>query len=252
MPLGTGLDKLLGKLPLVKDGKGISSTERTRSLSRSSLVDCRNVGADVLQRYQKQWEEIHDRTIECSLLSNTVDELTSPIFQRINQREEALKRLNALLTSIPSLEQDIDKVEDDLKNTFQSLSRLEEVIDRRTEVKFDEDIRRKFDVQYAVSIHSKRLNREFDKNSRLLEVEHSKRLIELKKREEMKILEKQKKLQEAFDREVKQYKTSGKIAKSPQMAAPSLPLEQVEVPQDEADREQLEKFLAEESYEALP
>ena len=213
-----------------------------------------DAGADILHRYQVQWSKIHEETVLSSKTLSEIEEAIAKITKDVIKRGKIITEFNSLLQSLPSLEADIDTIEQDLRKTIDSLQSLEEVIDAKQECLFDNELRKRFDTQYVLKIHEQRLDREFAKISKSMSKEHSKRVEEVKKAHDLKIQEKQRQFQAAFEKEVMQYKTRKEMKKSSSdletaSVSPTSTLEDIIVEADEADQETLEKFLQEEEEE---
>jgi hypothetical protein len=249
--MSVNIEKLFGIIPMKKEvslaGPSVLNPGERSKDPRLTPFDA---GADILYRYQVQWSRIHEETVLASKIATQVEESCAHFSQQIKRRANVIAEFNSLLKCVHSLESDIDLIEQDLKETIESLQSLEDAIDAKKECLFDEELKKKFDSQYVLKIHEQRLNREFEKITKSLVKEHSKRVEQLKKTHAMKIEQKQREFQAAFEKEVMEYKTKGQIPSSSSdnqdsMKASSPSLEEIVVQADEADQETLEKFLQE-------
>lgn len=209
-----------------------------------------DAGCDLLHHYQSRWSELHRASEDAARVADSLDRLVAATGDRIARSQAAFSDLEVLATKgLTEIEKSASEIARDLSQTLACLQELEQVMQLREETVFQADARKRFDTQYVLKIHEEKLSREFAKIAVSLKSDHEERVKRLKMREELVIKEKQESFRRAFEKELMQYKTDGRIRRprSGNPSASSVSLEQILVEPDERERLSLEQFLEEES-----
>lgn len=230
-----------------------ASSQSDREPDGIGVDHVEDAGSDLLHHYQLIWSDLHRSSEEAAKSAEDVDRLCYLIFQSVLKRQKIVRQLDSLINSLPELEQSATLIADDLSQTLDLLNEVEQAISAKEEAIFVMETRKRFDSQYVLKIHEEKLNREFDKIAISLETDHLKRMNELAKSEEKAVKEKQESFKRAFEKEMMEYKVSGRIRRPENNASNSIrSLDQIHVEPDEDDKQDLEHFLAEESIPSQP
>ena len=195
-----------------------------------------------------QWSDLHRAAEEAAGAAEAVDRQCSSISRNVLKRQAAVRELECLVKLLPEVESSMERIAEDLSQTIICLEELEQALQLKEESIFQTETRKRFDTQYVLTIHEEKLNREFKKIAISLESDHLKRVRELKKCEENAIREKQESFRIAFERELMEYKTDGRIRRLENAkASADVSLEEILVEPDEGDRLCLEQFLEDSS-----
>lgn len=207
-----------------------------------------DAGCELLLHYQSQWSELRSTTQEAAQVAETVDNFVCIASKRIANRQRLVHEVERLIQSLPDMEKTMRIIDEDLTKTMAYMEELERVIHSKEESIFQTEMRKRFDSQYVLKIHEEKLNREFEKMALSMESEHMRRIRELRISEENAIRAKQESFRRAFEQELMEYKTVGKIRRTDHAkASAAVPLEEIVVEADEDDRLCLEQFLDESS-----
>lgn len=95
----------------------MSSTENTKT---KKSFNVRNVnydaGADILHRYQLQWNELHGFAEESAGKAREADALVSSIYEKLQHEWNSITCLNSTLAYIPKINNEIQNLMDQIGN----------------------------------------------------------------------------------------------------------------------------------------
>lgn len=221
-----------------------------------------DTGSDVLFKFQKNWSQIHSRSENNLIKVNQANELYTSILLKTEKYQNTLKSFDDLLTNsnvFDDIYKLIDSIEDDLKITSKLFLKLEEILNLKEEESFKREMRKKFDVNYYLTIYEEQQNRSLEQFKKFLHQEMLKKQHEKEKLENIKLRERQEIYQREFEQQLKLYKQNGIIAikqsnstlpidsssSSTVAAAASaaIALEDISIEPDEDDKVNFENFL---------
>lgn len=97
--------------------RGLSTTEQPKS---KKLTNVRNVnynaGADILHRFQLQWNELHELAEENAGKAQEADTLVSSIYEKLYHEWNNITCLNNTLAYIPKINNAIQDLMDQIGN----------------------------------------------------------------------------------------------------------------------------------------
>lgn len=199
--------------------EGLSASIRGLTISEPKKIEnIRNVnynaGADILHRYQLQWNELHELAEENAKNAQNVDSLIAVIHQKLEREWKNILCLNNTLVVIP-------KVNDTIKNLTSQIGTLQEMFDDVEHALFQlEDLNEELELQNRQVDHRFQLtlyreNKVATLNSlrAKLTSEHSEKIAKHELKQQKMLQERQKTFAEAFDEELNQYKATGSIPK---------------------------------------
>lgn len=95
--------------------RGLSSTEKPKN---KKSINIRNVnydaGADVLHRFQLQWNELHELAEENAGKAQEADTLISSIYEKLQHEWNSITCLNSTLAYIPKINNAIQDLMDQI------------------------------------------------------------------------------------------------------------------------------------------
>lgn len=215
----------------------------------SSGLDNRfDAGAEVLHNYQIQWAQMHrltqDNAAKATVISQTIDSIKNIL----SVRDATVNEFELLASNLKFMDEGIKSLEEDVDSALGLMTSLEELLLEKQRFMADQQMKRQFDSQYLLKIYEEKRNRESERTIGLLKNQHLSRVQEMRRKEEMKLKERQEAFKAAFEQEVNKYKLDGVIEKPLGAAAEHASvssLEDVIVEPDLADEETLQKFLTE-------
>ncbi|KAJ8042104.1 Dysbindin-A [Holothuria leucospilota] len=220
------LDWKQDSLPTLRDGLHISA------------------GADLLNRFQENWTQIHEDLEESAQNAAIADSKIQEITFAQDRQMLEWKNIRRQLQDIPQLLEDIQhitanigKLAADFEEVETSLLELEDVIE-------EQDHRRNEDVQHQeLEIYKKQKLYEENLLKVRLQEEFNERLQKKQKEEDAKMKERQQAFQEFFVADLNHYKEFGKMERSKDVASQETHLEDLELEWDEDDQQALNDFL---------
>ncbi|KAL7301021.1 dysbindin protein homolog [Trichogramma pretiosum] len=232
--------------------EGLSASIRGMTLAEASMkpkkfVNTRNVnydaGADVLHHFQMEWNNMHELAEENAQKAQEADALIATIHEKIELQWNSIAILNNTLSSIPKINSDIQALMDQI-GTLQEM--FEEVENAIFEVE---------DLQEILDLQSSQLDHRFQlalyKEKKLAELknirekyanEHLEKVSRHERAQEKLLRERQNTFDEAFREEIKEYKKTGSVPKTPTTSHKGPSLEEIVIEADSAD---FDEFLKE-------
>ncbi|XP_032827015.2 dysbindin-like isoform X2 [Petromyzon marinus] len=228
-----------------------------RKLSKQDEYDpCLNAGTELLNRYEDSWSELHRQAEACARLGEGVDALATAVSASWEQRCLRLAELTAQMRLLPSVVTQLDSL---LATLGQLEGECEELEDRLGHL---EDMCEECELRRATEQHARdalaykqRKGKEHEAFKMELEGEHVRRSCEAERSHALRLRERQRFFEEAFQQDVEHYLSTGVLqlhgagggTRQPLGSVSSMEvnvdlLEQVEL-LDVSDHEALDVFL---------
>ncbi|XP_061427918.1 dysbindin-like isoform X2 [Lethenteron reissneri] len=228
-----------------------------RKLSKQDEYDpCLNAGTELLNRYEDSWSELHRQAEACARLGEGVDALATAVSASWEQRCSRLAELVVQMRLLPSVVTQLDSL---LATLGQLEGECEELEDRLGHL---EDMCEECELRRATEQHARdalayeqRKGKEHEAFKMELEGEHVRRSCEAERSHALRLRERQRFFEEAFQQDVEHYLSTGVLqlhsagsgTRQPLGSVSSMEvnvdlLEQVEL-LDVSDHEALDVFL---------
>lgn len=187
-----------------------SSNETTIHDSKTSFN--LDAGADLLQRYQLIWKELHENTEQNTRRAEEVDVLINNLFVEYDRKNEVLGKLHESVKSLPLILSELQSLTDVLATLDEEYDHVESALIQL------ENICEKQELQNAKLVDSQKLaayrNRKMDDLEKLkvqLAKDHMKSVQKLEKHKQKELKERQETFQSAFDQDIDFYRTHGRL-----------------------------------------
>lgn len=202
-----------------------------------------NAGANILQHFQNQWEEIHKLNEENAKNADDAAKMIDQISHEIKSTKENVKLLTNLVSN-SNLTENISNCLKEVQTLYKTaesvesdLIKLQELID---EVEFQ---KLKSQHQYHLTQYKKRKEENFEKMEAAMKFEHSKKIEDYEAQKKKILEERQKVFQDAFKSDLETYKNLGTIPKNSEMNKRNAAiLEEIEL---DFDQNELDQFFNE-------
>ncbi|XP_022205176.1 dysbindin protein homolog [Nilaparvata lugens] len=255
-------DSLRDKLQSVQEGisasfRGLAVGEipQTVQIPEKHAVNI-NAGGEILQHYQRKWNELHAIAEENAIKAQDVDDCISSLEMNVTKKLTSIENLNSQLVRIPqvidgvhSLIRNIGTLQNSIDKVEKLLIQLEDIVE--TQHMQEEQLEKRFEL----AMYREKKLADLDNVRSNLSVEHAVKLSRHEKRLSAEQKEKQATYGEAFKNDIEHYKKFGSIPhqKTIQSAnltetPPCLSLEEV-VLDDNQDREALDELLKDSELE---
>ena len=217
-----------------------------------------NAGGGILHHFQRQWERIHNRSVEIGRIAGSIASSVNDIVIIVDKNRQILVDLETDLNALTFNDSIIDSIQHTLDQLLVNVKVLEQFLMEKEEISIKLKMNKALDIDYHVKIYEGKLRKELDAKMKIVQNDHVQRMRELakekarkeeekRKKEEELLRERQRTFSEAFQSEIDQYKKQGIINKpinNPVSESSSaVSLSEVVVQVDEEEMRVLEKFL---------
>ncbi|XP_004847713.1 dysbindin isoform X2 [Heterocephalus glaber] len=169
-----------------------------------------SAGLELLSRYEDTWAALHRRAKECASAGELVDSEVVMLSAHWEKKTTSLIELQEQLQQLPGLIADLESMTANLAHLEAS---FEEVENRLLHL---EDLCEQCELERCRHVQSQHLeNYKKSKRKELeafkadLDAEHSKKVLEMEHAQQMKLKERQKFFEEAFQQDMEQYLSTG-------------------------------------------
>jgi len=256
------LEQLKDKLQIVQNDLTSSIRGLTQPISHEAKEEIRtklgfhrnvhkfkvdlNAGAELLHRYQTQWQQMHEMSESNAKSAEEVSKVIAVVDSNAKKQESLIKDLLTQLSSLPQMVESIESLEKDLikcKNNFLKAEQLLTTLEDNKEV---EDLEKlKIDQHFKIEIYKDSKTSQLEALRVKLAVEHTDKVHDFERQQQNILKERQEAFQKVFEEELNHYKTHGKVETKVQnnskQRIPSI--EEIEIETQKSDEEALEEFL---------
>ncbi|XP_033341142.1 dystrobrevin binding protein dysbindin isoform X1 [Megalopta genalis] len=213
---------LRNKFQTVQEGisasiKGLTTTENPR---HKKSTNARNVnyhaGADILHRYQLQWNELHELAEENAGKAQEADKLIGTIYEKLEQEWKNITCLNSTLAYIPKINNSIQELMDQIGTLQETFEEVEGAIYRLEDLNEVLDLQsRQLDHRFQLALYEEKKLAELNIVKAKLADEHVERVSQHEKKQQKMMKERQETFDEVFKEQLEEYKATGSIRKLP-------------------------------------
>ncbi|KAM8967572.1 dysbindin [Pelodytes ibericus] len=167
-------------------------------------------GAELLSRYEDTWATLHRGARECAKVGEQVDSEVVMLSAHWEKKRTSLVELQEQLQQVPAFLADLESVtakivmlEGSFEDVEKRLSDLEELCEQC-------ELQRYKQMQYAqLEQYKKKKRKELENFKGNLDTEHTQKVLEMEYTQQMKLKERQKFFEEAFQQDMEQYLSTG-------------------------------------------
>uniref|UniRef100_A0A4X2K2Q0 Dystrobrevin binding protein 1 n=1 Tax=Vombatus ursinus TaxID=29139 RepID=A0A4X2K2Q0_VOMUR len=169
-----------------------------------------SAGLELLSRYEDTWAALHKRAKECASAGERVDTEVVMLSVHWEKKRTSLIELQEQLQQIPGLLADLESV---TANLIQLEANFEEVENHLLHL---EDLCGQYELERYKHLQTQQLEN-YKKNKRKeleafkaeLDVEHTQKVLDMEHSQQLKLKERQKFFEEAFQQDMEQYLSTG-------------------------------------------
>ncbi|XP_069074882.1 dysbindin isoform X1 [Pleurodeles waltl] len=209
-------------------------------------------GVELLSRYEDNWEAIHRGAMECAKAGELVDSEVVMLSAHWERKKSGLMELQEHLQQIPAFLADLESTTAQLTQLERSFEEMENRLLSLEELCEQCELERFKQMQYLqLENYKKKKRKELETFKGELDAEHNQKVLNMEHAQQMKLKERQRFFEEAFQEDMEQYLSTGylQIAKrrDPIGSMSSMEvnvdmLEQMDL-MDMSDQEALDVFL---------
>lgn len=246
-------DSLRDKFQTVQEGisasfRGLSSTDSANQRTHKKPHVNYNAGADLLLKYQNEWSELHKLSEENAALAQAVDASIGILHNTCERSWNSVGQAALALAGVPQVLAEVQNLMvqlGDLMTAFDDvelgLAKLEDTVETQ------ELQERQLDHRFQLALYKERRLAELEAARDTLAAEHSKRLQEHEIKLQQSLRERQATFGQAFEEDIRHYKSSGVLPGVVKTLKKETSLEEVVL--EPEDNEELNAFLEEDAKE---
>ncbi|XP_052434772.1 dysbindin-A isoform X4 [Carassius gibelio] len=209
-----------------------------------------SAGVELLSRYEDTWVALHKRAKECAKAGETVDGEVVMLCAHWEKRRGAVLELQEQLQQIPAFLSDLETITSRIAHLEADFEEME------SRLLYLEDLCAQCEHQRSkhfqilqLENYKKKKRKELESFKAELDAEHAQKVLEMEHAQQVKLKERQKYFEEAFQQDMEQYLSSGYLQITDRRGSMSSMevnvdlLEQMDLT-DVSDHEALDVFLS--------
>ncbi|XP_077455216.1 dysbindin-A-like isoform X3 [Stigmatopora argus] len=219
-----------------------SKSSRRKSRYEENLYHC-GAGLDILSSYEENWFLLHKKTKDCAQVAEAVDGEVVMLSAHWEKSRSALTKLQEQLQSLPTFISELDTItasiahlEGDFEELESRLIYLETLCHQCEQQTLKQQ---HFD---QLEIYKKKKRREFEALEVELNGKHAQKVAKLEQARQQKLKERQKVFEEAFNKDLEIYRSTGYLHHKEATDTDGVVLDQVTIT-NLSDQEALDDFL---------
>ncbi|XP_057643132.1 dysbindin isoform X1 [Chionomys nivalis] len=211
-----------------------------------------SAGLELLSRYEDTWAALHRRAKECADAGELVDSEVVMLSAHWEKKRTSLSELQEQLQQLPALLQDVESLMASLAHLETSFEEVENHLVHLEDLCGQCELERHKHAQSQhLENYKKSKRKELEAFKAELDAEHTQKVLEMEHTQQLKLKERQKFFEEAFQQDMEQYLTTGYLQiadrREPMGSMSSMEvnvdmLEQMDL-MDISDQEALDVFL---------
>uniref|UniRef100_A0A1D5QCJ3 Dystrobrevin binding protein 1 n=1 Tax=Macaca mulatta TaxID=9544 RepID=A0A1D5QCJ3_MACMU len=167
-----------------------------------------SAGLELLSRYEDTWAALHRRAKECASAGELVDSEVVMLSAHWEKKRTSLVELQEQLQQLPALIADLESMTANLTHLEASFEEVE------NNLLHLEDLCGQCELERCKHMQSQQLenykkNKSYSVSSAELDAEHAQKVLEMEHTQQMKLKERQKIFEEAFQQDMEQYLSTG-------------------------------------------
>ncbi|KOX74196.1 Dysbindin-A [Melipona quadrifasciata] len=216
---------LRNKFQTVQEGisaRGLTVVENPKEKKTGNIRNVNyNAGADILHRFQLQWNELHELAEENAGKAQEADKLIGTIYEKLEQEWKNITCLNSTLAYIPKINNAIQDLMDQIGTLQEMFEEVEGAIYRLEDLNEMLDLQnRQLDHRFQLALYKEKKLAELNviKGTVLykkLADEHTERVSKYEFKQQKMMKERRETFDEVFKEELREYKATGSILKLP-------------------------------------
>ncbi|KAL3859364.1 hypothetical protein ACJMK2_009588 [Sinanodonta woodiana] len=175
-----------------------------------------DAGADLLNKYQTIWKELHKYCEENGKKAEDVDILVGTLYVRYDRAVEVFSKLHEELANLPIMLQKLQEVTDTLAHVEEEYDKVEAALVRLQNISEEEElVKAKISHETQLKAYREKRFKELNKVKVQIAKEHVQKIQAFEKRHQSQLKERQVVFQEVFEHDLEQYKKHGRIERLP-------------------------------------
>ncbi|XP_023593242.1 dysbindin isoform X1 [Trichechus manatus latirostris] len=167
-------------------------------------------GLELLSRYEDTWAALHRRAKECAIAGELVDSEVVMLSAFWERKKTSLVELQEQLQQLPGLIADLESMQANLTHLEASFEEVENHLLHLEDLCGQCELERcKHTQSQQLENYKKNKRKELETFKAELDAEHTQKVLEMEHTQQMKLKERQKFFEEAFQQDMEQYLSTG-------------------------------------------
>lgn len=213
---------LRNKFQTVQEGisasiRGLTAVETPKQKKSINIRNVNyNAGADVLHRFQLQWNELHELAEENAGKAQEADKLVGNIHEKLEQEWNNITSLNSSLAYIPKINSAIQDLMDQIGTLQEMFEEVEGALYRLEDLNEMLELQnRELDHRFQLALYKEKKLAELNIVKAKLANEHIDRVSSYEQKQQKVMKERRETFDQVFKEELREYKATGSISKLP-------------------------------------
>ncbi|KAB0805535.1 hypothetical protein PPYR_02523 [Photinus pyralis] len=207
-----------------------------------SPVNTLNAGADILTHYQDQWADIHSLNEENASSAAKLAAEINLLHTKTSVDYTNVVEITHLLNATPTINKSMETCCEQIKHLHTSFQNVEKgILDLEDLIERIELERRKVEHKYQLALYKEKKMAHFEKVRTEMAAKHTQTVAEYELKQKKLLEERQQVFQDAFNDDLRTFKSLGNMPKIETNSQSSALLEEIQLDLDQQD---LESFLS--------
>ncbi|XP_057411267.1 dysbindin [Balaenoptera acutorostrata] len=190
-------------------GKSREAKVKTKPRTVPYLPKC-SAGLELLSRYEDTWAALHRRAQECASAGELVDSEVVVLSAHWEKKQASLIELQQQLRQLPGLKADLESLTASLTHLEASFEEVENHLLNLEDLCGQCELERYKHMQSQhLENYKKNKRKELETFKAELDAEHAQKVLDMEQTQQMKLRERQKFFEEAFQQDMEQYLSTG-------------------------------------------
>lgn len=173
---------------------------------------CLDAGADLLNRYQNTWRELHQDAEENATLAENVDSEITQLFVTIDRQTDLLSQLHTTVADLPVILNKLQELTDVLASLDEEYENVEVALVRLEDMCEEQELAqaKMYDAQ-KLATYTHRKSEELQKIKVEFAKDHAKKMEGYEKHRQTKLKERQEVFEQQFNNDLDYFKSHGRL-----------------------------------------
>ncbi|KAL4131107.1 hypothetical protein QTP88_008456 [Uroleucon formosanum] len=192
--------------------RGLSVNEVIAAQSPSEHPVNYDAGADLLHKYQTEWNQLHLLAEDNAHKAEEVNEMISLLHHQMSEQWKKMDTITSCMDLMPQLVKSIENAMKDMENIKLLINDVEHQLLKLDDVVEEQELQEQMlNERFQLAVYRSKKLKELEKISGELEADHKEKVADLEQKINIKLKERQEIFNQVFQQDMRQYIISGMI-----------------------------------------
>ncbi|KAL5242947.1 hypothetical protein ACI65C_010357 [Semiaphis heraclei] len=192
--------------------RGLSVNEVNVAQSPSEHPVNYDAGADLLHKYQTEWNQLHLLAEDNAHKAEEVNEMISLLHHQMSEQWKKMDTITSCMDSMPQLVKSIENAMKDMENIKLLINDVEHQLLKLDDVVEEQELQEQMlNERFQLAVYRSKKLKELEKISGELEADHKEKVADLEQKINIKLKERQEIFNQVFQQDMRQYIISGMV-----------------------------------------